>query len=83
MSEAQYLTPADIEGRPLDRRCIVCLERAYQIWVGYNPETQVGCPYGHTHKEKCDQFAVPHAENRAAIQKLKAQGFINTNPNKG
>lgn len=71
-----FLTPADLEGRQMDRRCVVCLERAYAIFVGYNPAEQIGCAFGHTSKENCHEFAVPHATQRGVGKELKARGLI-------
>lgn len=71
-----FLTVADLQGKPMDRRCVVCLERAYLIYLGYSESENVGCPFGHTRKEACTSFAVPNAQQRAAFQELRRQGLI-------
>lgn len=74
MTGMRFLTPADIAGRPQDKRCILCLERAYIFWL--EPEEPAGCPFGHSSKESCTEQAVPAAKNRAAFDELRRKGLI-------
>lgn len=70
----RFLTSEDIKERPQDRRCVVCLERAYAIWI--EKEEPPGCPFGHIRKEDCHEFAVPGARARGDLDELRKRGLV-------
>ena len=67
--EYRYVTESDL--KPCftvigghDAHCIVCLETVYAFWKKAEPPP-AGCPFGHTRKENCTEYAVTAAKQRA------------------